>query len=405
MRDISDTADAQSRRLLVVIAADYDSAIRKGVDSLFKQFDEDGFFSRVVLLSPNIRRDRAIPITPCIEYREIGWTRRGWWTRLTAPLHLLRLVREGCRLVRRQGITLIRATEPSLCGVVAWVISRLTGVPYCLSLHADYDQRYKLDGARGAPTLFGARWPIMLVERLTLRGALRVLPIRESLVRYALNHGAMPGAVRVIPHGIDLAPYREPSGIDIRARYSIPADGRVLSFAGRLSRENYLDDVLAAVRRVAANREDVYLVLAGGGALERAVSEKVATDPVLTRCVRMAGFVDQDMVRALRQQGDVSLCLMAGYSLIEACAAARPVISYDVEWHHELVIDGETGYLVPEHDVAGVAGAIVALLGDPRASSRMGERARELAFLRHDINVATKIKQGHYKEMLGKNET
>jgi len=46
---------------------------------------------------------------------------------------------------------------------------------------------------------------------------------------------------------------------------------------------------------------------------------------------------------------------MGGFSLIEAYAAGRPVVSYDVEWHSELVKNNETGFLIPESMVFNIS--------------------------------------------------
>lgn len=387
------------RRLLVVIAADYDAAVRKGVDELFRQYDEDGFFSKVVLVSPYIRKDRRIALTDRIEYREFGWG-RGRLGKALAPFHFLRLIAKCCQIVGREDINLIRATEPTLAGVVAWAVSRIKGVPYCISLHADYDQRYKLDGSLGAPTVFGSRTLIRPLERLTLSRAMRVLPIRTSLIPYLLTRGVRSDAVRVIPHGIDLAPFKEPPSVDIRCVFDLPQGKKILAFAGRLSAENYIDDMLDAVRILGEVRDDFLLVIAGGGVLEEKTAARVVSDPVLARVVRMVGFINRETVCALRQECHVSLCLMGGFSLIEACAGGRPVVAYGVEWHHELVIDGETGRLIAEHDVSGVADAIASLLDHPEECGRMGAKGRDLAFARHDIHGATAVKQRWYAEML-----
>lgn len=384
----------------MIFAGDHDSARKKGVEHLLLQYDEQGFFDRVILVSPYLRRDSRIVLDDRHELREFGLGRRAITRRLLAPLHVVRVIVECWRLVRREGIDVIRATEPTLCGFIAWATSRLTGIPYLLSLHANYDKLFALDGRRGAPTLFGSRALIRPLERLTFRGAARVLPIRDSLVPYALARGVRRDRIRVIPHGIDLTPFmREPS-VDIRALLGIPADKAIVAFAGRLSAENYVSDILEAVRRLAERRDDFVLVLAGGGVLEEVIAARLRSDLALARVVRPIGFVSQDTVRALRGACVVSLCLMGGFSLIEACAAGRPVIAYDVDWHHELVIDGRTGRLITEHNVDAVAAAIGGFLDDPAEAARMGTEARKLAFARHDLAVASETRQRWYGEVL-----
>lgn len=388
------------RKLMVVVAADFDSARKKGVENLFLQYDEQGFFDKVIIISPYIRRDRCIALSDRHEFHEFGFGYSRLVRHLLAPLHVLRLIMQCRRLARKEGIQLIRATEPTLCGFVAWVTARLVSVPYCVSIHADYDKRFELAGRRGAPTLFGSRALVWPLEWLTLRGAARVLPIRDSLISYVQARGVGREKICVIPHGIDLTPFTQTTMVDIRKTFGIPADKAIISFAGRLSAENYIGEMLDAIRLLAERRDDFVVLLAGGGPLEGEITARLNVDPVLAKVVRQVGFVSQETVRAMRSACAASLCLMGGFSLIEACAAGRPVIAYDVEWHHELVINGRTGQLVPEHDVEAVAAAIAGFLDNKEEATAMGAQGRVLAFERHDIDVVTRIKQHFYREIL-----
>jgi glycosyltransferase involved in cell wall biosynthesis len=376
------------------------SAQRKGVDHLLRQYDEDGFFRKVFLVSPYMRRDERRTLDARHELIEFGIGVVGRWRRLFAPLHLARIVVQSVRLVRREGVVLIRGTEPTLCGALAWTVSRLTGVPYCISLHADYDKLRVLDPRRGAPTLFGSRRLATRLERMTLRGAARVLPIRDSLVRYAESRGVRRDRIRVFPHGLDMTAFDEAPCVDIRAVLGLPLHVAIIAFVGRLSPENYVDDMLAAARRLASSRRDFVLVLAGGGVLKEAVAARLRNDPGLAQVVRTTGFISAPQVRALRSQAAVSLCLMGGFSLIEACAAGRPVVAYDVEWHRELVINGRTGWLIPEHDTEAVANAIATLLDDHATASRLGEEARSLAYARHSLSQVQPIRRAAYAEIM-----
>jgi glycosyltransferase involved in cell wall biosynthesis len=68
--------------------------------------------------------------------------------------------------------------------------------------------------------------------------------------------------------------------------------------------------------------------------------------------------------------------------IIEAGAMAKPVVASDLGGPRELVVDGETGMLVPSSDPKALAEAIIRILGDDNMARRMGEagyqRARRL---------------------------
>jgi glycosyltransferase involved in cell wall biosynthesis len=63
-------------------------------------------------------------------------------------------------------------------------------------------------------------------------------------------------------------------------------------------------------------------------------------------------------------------------SILEAMALARPVVATNVGGTPDLVVDGETGHLVPTGDAAGVARALVALAADPARADEMGAAGR-----------------------------
>lgn len=400
----TDDAEAQAgdagRRLLLVAPTEYDASVAKGVERLLHDFDEKGFFGKVEMVFPFTRHNRVLELAPRLAIHEFGVPGPSVLRQVLGPLHVLRVILATARLARRPEIAVVRATDPCLSGLVALAAARLAGKPVCVSIHADFDKRHDLDAQSGAPRVLGSRALAIRIEQLVLRRADMVLPIRPSLVPYAERRGARPERVHVIPHGSDLSDFTSAADLSRLAGLDLPAGAKLVSFVGRLSRENYVDDVLEAARRLAGRYDDVVVAIAGGGGEEARLKTVVAQDPVLARVVRFLGFLPRPVVAELRKASAVALCPMGGFSLIEACAAGAPVIAYDAEWHRELVVDGETGYLVPEGDAAGLADAVGRLLDDPEAARRMGQAARALAVARHDLDVAVETKRRVYRELI-----
>ena len=306
----------------------------------------------------------------------------------------------AARAIRRHDVRAIRAWDATYSGFAGWVLARTARLPLAVSIHADYDKRFELAGAAGATRVFGSREWAKRMERFVLRHADLVMPIRSTLMDKVLDAGVARSRVHLIPHGLDLTPFEAPPDESLREKLGVAADRKIISFAGRLSDENYVDDILHMARTLAAQRDDFTVVLAGEGPTETRVRETIAGDKALVRCAVAVGRLSHEEVIALRGLSALSLCLMGGFSLIEACAAGRPVIAYDVEWHGELVRDGETGFLLREGDTAGLVDAAGRLLDDEVLAASFGAAARELAFANHSLESTTEIKRQAYAKLL-----
>jgi glycosyltransferase involved in cell wall biosynthesis len=77
--------------------------------------------------------------------------------------------------------------------------------------------------------------------------------------------------------------------------------------------------------------------------------------------------------------------------IMEAMAMARPIISTIIAGAPELVLEGETGWLVPAGDADALASAIVKLAETPAATrAEMGRKGRVRALARHGIDGQAK---------------
>jgi glycosyltransferase involved in cell wall biosynthesis len=390
--------------ILFIVPADYDSLVQKGVEHMVLDRDEGGYFEKVITLHPFCAKTRMIRLNARHEVHEIGFD----WLPGTGkmikyaqlPVHFVRVIWAAFRLAKANAVDLIRANDPYWTGLFGAIAARLCGLPLCVSIHADYAKRTELDQSISISSVFGSHRLTSLLERLVLSTADMVMPIRDSLATHAAARGARPDRIRVIPHGIDLSAFDARPITDIRARFAIARDVRIVSFVGRFSRDNYIHEVLDVARKLGEKRTDFVLVMAGGGKEDAPVRAHVEQDPLLRARTLIVGFQPRQVCLDLRRASAASLCLMGGFSLIEACAAGTPVISYDVEWHSELVKDRQTGLLLREHDIDGVTDGLAWLLDHPIECAEMGQAAKILAFQRHDLARTSAIKVRWYSELL-----
>lgn len=165
----------------------------------------------------------------------------------------------------------------------------------------------------------------------------------------------------------------------------VPVDEPRLLCLGRLGTvgEKGFDLALQALTDVLQRFPRARLWIAGDGAA-RPDLERCAEALGVAAHVDFLGWVHPRDVLALINRSTMMLMpsrVPEGFGLValQAAQMARPVVATRVGGVAEVVIDGETGLLVAPEDVAGLAGAIMQLLGDPVRITRMGDAARRRA--------------------------
>lgn len=394
------------RVLLCLVPSGFEEVIAKGVGEMISDREEDGYFTLVhSLYFPSRRWGRAVwsPRQTIWLIPLIGrWLRQMEWRCLYETINgvmLLGLTLLMSPWARRQ-IDVIRGQDPAIMGVLATWLSILSGRPCCVSIHADHDKRHVLDPERGSVLFWGRRWVASVLEWLALRGAKQVWVIRPSLIPWVKRRGVELERIRVIPHGVALEEWSLPEE-DVntfRERHGLDGE-KVVLFVGRLERVNYVDDALHIATIVLRHRQDVTFVFLGDGS-QRHRLEVLSQELGISRKVQWKGFRPREEVRCWRGASDVQLCLMGGFSLLEAAASSCPVISYDVEWHHEVIRPGETGILVPEHDTAQAAAELLRLLDHHEEAQKLAHRALQVVQERYAWTLTSELRKAAYRQLM-----
>ncbi len=204
--------------------------------------------------------------------------------------------------------------------------------------------------------------------------------------RSAVLGSGVAGAARVvsIPYGVDLDPLLalgEDDRRSARERLGAGQDDRVITMVCRLDRPRDFDTLIAAFGEIARERPSARLWVVGDGPLHAHVEARLEA----------AGLASQARVWGFRRDvpdfyaaSDVCVLTSWGWeglpiSVIEAQAAARPVIVTDAGGSAEGIEPGETGILVPRQDPRALTAALRRLVEHPAAAAAMGARARERA--------------------------
>jgi len=203
---------------------------------------------------------------------------------------------------------------------------------------------------------------------------------REHFVRV----GVIPHAkAEVVPNGVPI------EGIEARShqakeqllsRLGRPSASFVVGTVGRLSPVKDHATLLKAIHQLRVSGRPVELLVVGDGE-SRALLEALSKVLELEECVHFLGM--RDDVAALLPTFDAFALssISEGYSLalVEAAAAALPIVATRVGGNSDIVEEGATGLLVPAHDASAFAAALAGVVDDASMRERMGRAGRQWA--------------------------
>ncbi|HEX4494182.1 MAG TPA: glycosyltransferase family 4 protein [Thermoanaerobaculia bacterium] len=210
----------------------------------------------------------------------------------------------------------------------------------------------------------------ILLGLLTVRAADLVLA-PSAATAAELRRDYRAGTVEVIPNvtgGLSLPP------ADRRAD-----EAGYLLFVGRLRIRKGVEVLLKALRELRETAPGATLKIAGDGEHRGALKRK-AIELGLGAAVSFLGTCDAARVRGLLA-GAAALVVPSIYEgmplvVLEAMEGGVPVVASAVSGIPEVVVGGETGWLVPPEDPAALARALAEVLADPPAAQRRGEAGR-----------------------------
>ena len=349
------------------------------VCNILRRLDQSRFSPFLVMMG------RAYPEHDLegISILDIGLTAsgKGWWTQARFAVRL-------AAALRRNRIQVVHSHARS-ADRLALVLARMIGAKVVRTMH-----NAPRDSSRSG---LGTR----IMERFTDRWT----AVGPSVAEYMKQCGIKPEKIEVILNGTDLNRFRQGEPEErrtARAALELEPNAIVCLAVGRLfPQKNYpllLRSFDAARRQAAALR----LFIAGEGP-ERPALEDLIRELDMGGSASLLGLRDDvpDLLRA------ADIFLMAsdyeglGCAAVEALATSKPVVATRVEGLQDVVLPGETGYLVAPGDAKAFAAAILQLAAQPILREQFGHRGREDAVERFSLDRMVRRYENLYKSLLG----
>jgi glycosyltransferase involved in cell wall biosynthesis len=308
------------------------------------------------------------------------------------------------RLIRAEGIDVIRVGGPLYLGLFGLALKRMTGIPLVIRVGGNYDKIYESTGQPLEPQLMRSRRIEKAVERYVFPRADLVAGANQDNLDFALANGAVPERSTLFRYGnlIDARHYVEPGQrpTDPAALERLGVEPRkFLLYVGRLEPVKQPDHIIGTLAEVRRRGHDVKAVLAGDGRM-RAALEAQAAELGIADAVVFSGNLDQQSLALLFPLAAAVLSPHTGRALTEAALSAAPVVAYDIDWQGEIIETGVTGFLVPAGDEGAMADATARLLAEPNYAATLGKALRQKAQRMFDPVALNEHERQQYLQLL-----
>ena len=317
------------------------------------------------------------------------------------PRKVVRTVMRLARIFRRRGVDIVRGRLPYMGSLMGTIAARLTGRPAVVSLGGDN----RIGQERGQTYYLGSRSLSYGIEWLTLRLVSRIIVPNRFTFDYVASIIGAARAKRkcvVIPWLSPPVPEFDPEDAGRLAAFDIAPDRLVIPIVGFVNRYKYSDvlfDALADAPLQAPDGRTALFCFLGDGPLREEGEARFAD----RSDVRFLGWQDRSVVQTFLRRADLVLVPMSGFVLLEAASLGKAIISSRVEWHGEVIRDGETGYLVEPVQPQAWRDAIgQALKEEPERLARMAARVRALYEDEFALTVAVAREVALYESLTGK---
>jgi glycogen synthase len=317
-----------------------------------------------------------------------------------SPLHEWREIRAFAagieRIVEAWKPDILHAHSPVLTALAALGVAKRRRLPLIYEIRAFWEDAAVGNGTGTEGSL--KYRATKALETYATKRADAVAVICEGLKNDLLARGITADKIMVSPNGVDLELFGDPPPPDRALAESLGLVGAdVIGFIGSFYDYEGIDDLIAAMPALQAERPNAHLLLVGGGPMEAALREQ-AQASAAAASIHFVGRVPHDQVERYYSLTDILAYprkkmrltdLVTPLKPLEAMAQRRLVAASDVGGHRELIEDGVTGTLFAPNNPPAIAGALAELLGKRAIWEERRDIAR--AFVERDRNWSSNI--------------
>jgi 1,2-diacylglycerol 3-alpha-glucosyltransferase len=273
-------------------------------------------------------------------------------------------------------LDVIHTHHPILLGQTAARKARELNVPLIFTFHTRYQEyTHYIPLPQEAIQEF-IKSAIQNWLKVFMRLCQHIVIPSESMKEILICDYGLQGSYTVIPTGMDLTPFAQANGKELRSRMGWQKD-KVLISIGRLAQEKNWPILLQAVKKVCHKHPDLRVVIIGDG-VEKNNLQNLTMELGIAERVTFTGELPFSEVPAYLKAADLfafaSITETQGLVTMEAMAAGLPVVAVNGSGTRDIVDEGKQGFLVPNSATA-LAKSIDQMLDSPSLMKKFKRNA------------------------------
>ena len=211
------------------------------------------------------------------------------------------------------------------------------------------------------------------------------IAVSEQVRQLAIKQlGLAEDQIFTICNGVDMAPFERPMNgkIPLCEQLNLAADSHLIAVVGRLTEQKGHRYLIEAAPAILEAYPKTHFLFIGQGELRNELQSQIQQMNLSSHFHFLGVRSDvPNLLAAIDLFVQPSLWEGLSVALLEAMAAAKPIVATAVSGTTQAMVDGQTGLVVPFADSPALANAIIRLLADPTQAQAMGRAAKQYVAL------------------------
>ncbi len=245
---------------------------------------------------------------------------------------------------------------------------------------------------------------VRLLEKLAGMASHKVIFVNSKDRDIASKMKLVPNQKMVTIHnGVDLNQFNSANGL--KNGNGIKKNGAMVGMVARLWEQKAPQDYIASIPKVVAKMPDAKFLVIGDGPLETEL-KKMSDKLGIEKNVQFLGWRQDinDLLKVIDVVVLPSLWEGLPVAILEAMALSKPIVATNIKGNNELVVHGETGYLVKPGNPEEISSYVLKLLNDQPLAKKMGRLGYSRVKEKFALNKIVEQTSSLYENLLNSND-